>query len=253
MSRMLQFSSPEQIAMQINPDGTEKVIAGVVRGNFSTAFPDGRPMPGNDEDAEADGNEIAEEEAPAMSESKEAGTIVIVADTDFLADQFSVRFMNFLGMRAMSPLNDNLAFVSNIIDFFGGSEDLISLRSRGTSLRSFDRVRELEVAAQERYQEQLEALDARLSEVQENLRNIQSQQTERGQLVASPEVREAIERFHIEEARMRAERREIRMKLREDIERLERNLALFNILIGPLLVGAFGIGFFTYRNKRQKR
>lgn len=248
MAAMLGFTSPEDVSRQITPDGKERVIAGMVRGNLRTAFPDGPPRDNEEEEEEEIPLTVA---APSLTSGN--ADLVVVADTDFLADQFSVRFMNFLGMRAMAPLNDNIAFVSNVLDFLAGSEDLIGLRSKGSSVRPFERVRELEIRARQTYQEQLAALENRLQEVQENLRDLQARQQEQGQLVASPEVREMIERFRLEEAAMRAERREIRKKLREDIESLKMKLITFNLAAVPLLVIVLGGGFLTLRGKRQKK
>lgn len=248
MSMTLGFTNPEEVGRQLESSGEAQVIAGIIRGSFKTAFPEGRPETEEDEESEGPAPE-----SPALKESKSPGTLVLVADTDFLADQFSVQAMNFLGMRALAPLNDNLAFVSNVAEFLAGSEDLIGLRSKGTSLRPFERVREMEMAAQEKYEERLAALEGRLQEVQEKPRELQGQQREQGQLVASPEVREAIEGFRLQEAEMRAERREIRKRLREDIEGLKLKLVLANLLIVPTLVGIFGINFFLLRSKRQKR
>lgn len=256
MGQTLAFTGPDQVGQQLESNGEEQVVAGIVRGKFPTAFPDGRP---SSEDETPGGEETESEPAkptttePALSESTGASTLVLVADTDFLSNQFSVQIMNFAGMRAMTPLNDNLAFASNVVEFLAGSEDLISLRGKGTSVRPFERVREMEITAQQKYEERLTELEERLREVQENLREIQQQQGERGQLVASPEVRETIENFRLQEAEMRAERREIRKRLREDIEGLKLNLVLANLLIVPALVGIFGINFFILRNRKQKR
>lgn len=253
-AQMLNFTGPEEVGRQLETDGEEQVIAGIVRGKFKTAFPEGRPVADAESDDETEGDaEEAEAAPPALAESAATGTLILVADTDFLADQFSVQRMNFLGMRGMTPLNDNLAFTSNVVEFLAGSEDLIGLRSKGTSVRPFERVRAMEMTAQQHYEERLQELESRLSEVQENLRELQGQQGEQGQLVASPEVREAIERFRLQEAGMRAERREIRKSLREDVEGLKLNLVLANLLIVPALVGLFGINFFILRGRRQKR
>jgi len=245
MAQTLAFSDPAEIGRQLDRSGSEHVIAGIIRGKFPTAFPNGRP--------ESDENDSKAETEDFLSESAETSTFVLIADTDFLSNDFSVQIINFMGMRGMTPLNDNLAFASNLVEYLAGSEDLISLRSKGTSIRPFERVRELEVAAQQRYEERLQELEQRLQEVQANLREIQSQQGEHGQLVASPEVRETIERFRIQEAEMRAERREIRKHLREDIEGMKRNLILANLLIMPGLVGIFGINFFIVRSRKRQR
>ncbi len=243
---LLDFPDPEQVARQLTPDGQSRVIAGLVRGTFRSAFPDGRPAGEEDEESP---------EAPPDESFRSSGrgTLVLAADTDFLADDFSVRRVNFLGMQAVTPINDNLAFTSNVLEFLAGSDDLISIRGKGASQRPFERVRRLEAAAEERYQEQLAALETRLQEIQRNLNELQTRQREEGRLVASPEIRETIEDFRIQEAGMRAERREIRRKLREDVERLKLGLTAFNLVTMPLLTGIGGLAFFVVRTQRQKR
>src|SRR5439155_11883134 len=107
--------------------------------------------------------------APALKESKATSTLFVIADTDWLFDDYSVRKFNFFGQTAAEPFNDNLSFAANTIEFLGGSQDLISIRGKGTSLRPFDVVRKMDVDAQKKYQENLTALDARLQHVQTKL------------------------------------------------------------------------------------
>ncbi len=219
----LQFAQPDDVARQINPTGTQ-TLAALVTGTFRTAFPDR-------ENATATG----------------PGTLVIVTDTDWLMDDYSVRRFNFLGVQAAEPLNDNLAFGSNVLDFLAGSTDLLSIRGKGSSLRPFTVVREMEVVAQQRYQDQLVALESRLSSVKQQLTQLQSQTTDANRLVASPEVQQAIEDFQAQEAAMRRERREIRRALREDIDALKNRLLLANLLLPTILVVAFGAWFHRTR------
>ena len=80
-----------------------------------------------------------------------------------------MRKFNFFGQTAAEPFNDNLALAANTIEFLGGSQDLISIRGKGTSLRPFDVVRKMEAAAQKQYQAKLSELDARLQQVQTKL------------------------------------------------------------------------------------
>ena len=243
---MLQFAQPESIAGQIEPDGS-RTLAALVTGTFSSAFPNGPPA---DEPA-TDGDNASPAPAAPVSGGLASGegTLMIVADTDWLMDGYSVRRMNFLGVQTAEPLNDNLAFATNALEFLAGSQDLISIRGKGSSLRPFTVVRDMEAEAQQRYQEQLEALDGRLREVQQQISELQSQTGERGLLVASPEVAETIAEYQAQEVEMRRERRDIRRALREDIDALETRLLLLNLFAAPIIVGVFGIWF--HRQRRQ--
>jgi len=248
-SMMLQFAQPDDVAKQLTPSG-KKTIAALVTGKFKSAFPDGPPKDEPKPDDPAKKEEPKKEEpkaADALKESKGTSTLFVIADTDWLFDDYSVRRLNFLGVQAAEPLNDNLAFASNSLELLGGSEDLISIRGKGSSLRPFTVVRQMEVAAQKRYQDQLAALEGRLSEVQTKLSDLQGKRTDGNRLVATPEMQKAIEEFQAQQATMRGERREIRKALREDIERLENKLLAINIVIPVLMVGAFGVLFWRSR------
>ena len=255
-SMMLQFAQPDDVAKQITPSG-KKTIAALVTGKFKTAFPDGPPKdekPADDaaKTDEAKKEEPKKEETKAtdfLKETKGTSNLFVIADTDWLFDDYSVRKFNFFGQTAAEPFNDNLALAANTIEFLGGSPDLISIRGKGTSLRPFTVVRRMEAAAQKQYQAKLSELDARLQQVQTKLSELQGKKGESNRLVATPEMAKAIEDFQKQQATIRGERREIRRALREDIDRLENRLLVINLLATPLLVGVFGIWFYRSRKK----
>lgn len=252
-SMMLQFAQPDDVAKQITPTG-RKTVAALVTGKFKTAFPDGAPKdekpPGEDPSKPAaPPAPAAPTDAARLTESKATSTLFIIADTDWLFDDYSVRKFNFFGQTAAEPFNDNMAFAANAVEFLGGSQDLISIRGKGTSLRPFDVVRKMEAEAQKQYQAKLTELDTRLQQVQTKLTELQGKKGEGNRLVATPEMAKAIEDFQKQQAAMRGERREIRRALREDIDRLENRLLVINLLATPLLVGAFGVWFYRSRRK----
>jgi ABC-type uncharacterized transport system involved in gliding motility auxiliary subunit len=254
-SMMLQFAQPDDVAKQITPSG-KKTIAAMVTGKFKSAFPDGPPKDDKPADDPTKKDEPKKEEpkkdakpVDSLKESKTSSTLFVVADTDWLFDDYSVRKFNFFGQTAAEPFNDNLAFAANTIEFLGGSPDLISIRGKGTSLRPFNVVRKMEAAAQKQYQAKLTELDNRLQQVQTKLSELQGKKGEGNRLVATPEMAKAIEDFQKQQAVMRGERREIRRALREDIDRLENRLLVINLLATPLLVGVFGIWFYRSRKK----
>ena len=246
----LQFAQPEEVSRQLVPSG-RKTLAAIISGKFTSAFPNGAPAnePAPGTDADNAPAPAAPPTTPALKESSGNSTLLVVADTDWLFDDYSVRRFNFLGVQAAEPLNDNLAFASNSLEFLGGSQDLISIRGKGSSMRPFTVVRQMEVDAQRRYQEQLSALEVRITDVQQKLTELQGKRNEGNRLVATPEMQKAIEDFQAQQAVMRGERREIRKALREDIERLENGLLVGNLLAPIILVGA--VGFVVHRRRRR--
>jgi ABC-type uncharacterized transport system involved in gliding motility auxiliary subunit len=242
----LQFAQPEDVARQITPSG-KKTIAALVTGRFTTAFPDGAPQ-----DAPAAGADAkAAAKAPPqdfLKESRTSSILIVVADTDWLFDDYSLHKYDFMGQAAAEPFNDNLAFAANSLDFLAGSRDLISIRGKGNSVRLFTVVRRMEADAEEKYKEKLTALEAQINDVQAKLAELQGKKgDDGGKLLASPEATRAIEDFQKQEASMRAERRGIRLALRQGIDSLENRLLLINLLATPLLVCAFGLWFYRKR------
>ena len=246
---MLGMTQPDQIGSQLKPAGSQ-ILAALIQGRFHSAFPDGPP---------AEAKPAAEAKTPAppppkpaphLTESAKSSTLLLVADTDWLFDDYSVRKMNFLGVDAAEPMNDNLAFASDALDFLAGSPDLISIRGKGVSLRPFQVVHRMEVAAQQKYQEKLDALEKNLDQVQSQLTELEGKKTEGGRLVASPELTKSIEDLRTQQVKFRVERREIRKSLREGIETLENRLLLVNLLSTPLLVGCFGLWFYWRRRRK---
>ena len=242
-SMMLQFAQPDDVAKQITPSG-KKTIAALVTGKFKTAFPDGAPK-----DADPKDDPSKKPSDSQLKESKTTSTLFVVADTDWLFDDYSIRKFNFFGQTAAEPFNDNLAFAANTMEFLGGSSDLINIRGKGASLRPFTVVRKMEIAAQKKYQEKLTALDARLQQVQAKLTELQGKKGEGNRLVATPEMTKAIEDFRKQQTALSSERRQIRRALREGIDRLENHLLVLNLVASPLLVCAFGMWFYRRRRK----
>jgi ABC-type uncharacterized transport system involved in gliding motility auxiliary subunit len=245
----LQFAQPDEVARQITPSG-KKTIAALVTGRFRTAFPDGAPKEPEPASPEKKEDKPAAKASPpdSLKQSKTSSILIIVADTDWLFDDYSVRKFDFMGRTAAEPINDNLSFAANSLDFLAGSRDLISIRGKGNSVRPFTVVRRMQADAAEKYREKLTALEARINEVQTKLTELQGKKNEGGRLLASPEATRAIEDFQKQQASLRAERRGIRLALREGIDALENRLLAINLLATPLLV--CGFGFWFYRRRR---
>ncbi|MGA3006598.1 MAG: Gldg family protein [Opitutaceae bacterium] len=236
-SPLLYLAQPDDIARLVRPSGQKQLLAALITGRFKSAFPGGRP---------GDEKKVS---SPALKESKGSSTLLFIADTDWLLDDFSVQRFHYLGMPAVRPLNDNLAFAANALDYLAGSQDLISIRGKGASLRPFTVVQKMEVDAQKKYQTQLDGLEARLNEVQQKLMALQGQKNDNKDLIISPEVQKSIEEFQRQQTEMQRERRQIRLSLREGIDALGNRLLLVNLLSTPLLVCVFGLWFSRARRK----
>ncbi len=252
---ILQPGESENLDKHFIPSGA-KTLAALVTGKLTSAFPDGAPK----DPAPATSNAEKKPDASAatthnpspmthhLAESKSASTLLVIADTDWLLDDYSVRRMNFLGNETAEPLNDNLAFATNALEYLTGSRDLLSLRGKGNAQRPFTVVREMERQAQQKFQDRLQVAQTKLNEVQQKITELQGKKSDNKVLIANPEVTKAIEDFRRQESVMRSEIREIRRGLRQDIDRLGHMLLGLNLLI-PIL-GVLIYGVFYHRQRR---
>lgn len=249
---MLPYGTPQSL-MQSVSIGDPKILAGYVRGKLKTAFPEGRPSVESESDneesnqSETDTNAEKEADPNHKMESVNGANFFILADTDFLADPFTVERINFFGMNAVQPLNSNVALFRNVVDSQAGSKDLIGIRGKGTSTRPFIRVREMEMIAEQNFQAELEEVNAKLSQIRQSISELQQSNAETKSIVLTPEVRQKLKEFKEQEAEFMSKKREIRKQLREDVEAMDSMLAGMNLLFVPLIIGIVGVAFFRKR------
>ena len=242
--------NPQQLLADFEASGETYVMAARLTGPVSTAFPDGQPL--------ADGAAPLPEEGEdgyvaQQTESTAPIQLILVADSDLLADRQWVQVQQFLNQTVAMPLADNGPFVVNAIDVLAGSDALIGLRSRGTSERPFEVVLDLQRRAEDRFRETEEVLQARVTEVEERLAEIQTTEGGGGALVLSAEQQDAMTVFRDELIDTRKQLRDVQLALRQDIERLGTMLKFLNIALVPLLIGVIAVVVSIARRQRRRR
>jgi len=175
--------------------------------------------------------------------------VIVVADTDFLHDQFWLDIREFVGQQVAVPIAHNGAFVLAALENLTGTDALISLRARGVADRPFDLVNNLRREAEQRFRQSEQVLTARLKELQTKLAGVKKQGDSEN-LVLTENDRKEIEGFQNDYLAVRRELREVKRELRKDIDRLDGVLKFVNIAAVPLLIGLVGIGW-AYRRRRS--
>jgi len=219
-----------------------------IRDTFKTAFPEGKPK----DDKKKDGDQ--EKESPSaghLNEGKKKATIIVVADSDLLQDDYYVSKQNFLGVNFAKIFNDNLNFVMNAAEVLTGSEDLIGIRSRGKFERPFVRVQELEKKAQAKWLSREQDLVRKAEDANLKLREFEQKKDPSQKFIISKDQEEEIRRFQEEKQRINKELKEVRRNLRSDIESLGTKLKFINIFLMPLLASVAGIFYAMYRRKKS--
>ncbi len=229
----------EFVRKQISPKGKEYPLVVSLSGRFKTSFEKGPPKG------------IKKEKQ--IKEAKKPSTVVIVGDCDFISDDFYVQKTRLLGFVISRIFNDNLNFLLNCCEFLTGSQDLISLRTRGRFERPFIKVLELKAKAQEKWLQKEKELEKQVEIVNKRLRELEKQKKESERFVLSPEQEREIQKFRQEKIRIQHELKEVRKKLRADIERLGLWLKFINIFLMPFVVCLVGISFAIYRQKKARQ
>ena len=240
--------NPAELQNGFKPTGKHYVIAARLHGKAHTAFPDGAPRAPPKKDGAKD-TKVAVP-APHLSESKGDINVVVVADTDLLANQLWVRTQGFLGQQIASPFAGNGDLLINAVDNLLGSNDLISIRGRVSYVRPFTRVEALKRQADARFRAKEDDLMAKLRQTEQKLDELQSQKGDGGAVLLSPEQQKTLQRFREEKMRTRKELREVRHQLDKDIERLGSVLKFVNIVLVPLLLVLATLGFALWRRGR---
>jgi ABC-type uncharacterized transport system involved in gliding motility auxiliary subunit len=245
----------EKVSLGFQPDGKPRVLVAAVSGEFTTAFPKGAPAPKPAEPTppgQPPAPPAKPHPGPHLAVSKKPGRLFVVADSDFMMDPFTVRQRQVGGQSAVEPINDNFGFVISALETLAGSDELVTLRSKGTSLRPFKRVQDLERVAQVRYQAKLDEIERRLEEANTKIAELSRQGggvTAKGVMI-TPEMQREIEKFQVEADKLSEERRVIRRGLSEDVNSLGRRLQVLNLIAGPALALLFGLGYALLRRRR---
>jgi ABC-type uncharacterized transport system involved in gliding motility auxiliary subunit len=244
-------ADPRGLLRDYQPAGRSFVLAARIVGPATSAFPDGPPgdAPAAGETQAGGGSEAGKQHLGA---SESDINVVVVADTDLLQDRFWVQVQEFLGNRIAVPSAANGVFVVNALDNLTGSNDLISVRNRGSFIRPFERVNALRQEAELEFRQKEQELMQRLEQTEARLLELEQAKQGEDSMILSPEQRQAIVRFREEKLAIRTDLRDVRLNLRKDIDALDTWLKFINIALVPLLIGVGGALAGVWRLRRRK-
>ena len=249
------------------PSGEKLVLAAQVTGTAETAFPDGPPKDekkdakddkkdANAKPADANSADPAKPAAPAgppqIKSSAKPIDVIVVADTDVLEDRFWEQSQDFFGQTVVIPVANNGDFVANALDSLAGGDDLIALRSRGTSARPFTLVADIQRSADARYQATEKDLQTKLKDTQDKIKQLQEQGARPSATVANEQA-QTIENFRTDMLSIRQQLRQVQLALRQDINRLQAVTEFFDIALVPILVAIVAVIIGWLRFRRRKR
>jgi ABC-type uncharacterized transport system involved in gliding motility auxiliary subunit len=242
VERFRMLFDPSTLLEGFKPTGKRYTFAARVSGNVHSAFPAGPPAgvtlpPGQS----------------ALKESAKPLNLVIFADTDMLSDYLWVHQQNFLGQRMSSAFASNGDLVQNALDNLAGSADLISVRSRGSFERPFERVEKLRRAADESSKAKEQELETQLRDAESKLTALQSKGGDgnAGAMILSPAQEQEIARFQTEKLRIRKELRAVRAGLDAQIKHLGALIKIINIVVVPIVFALLALLIAWWRRRSR--
>ena len=235
--------NPTNLLRNFVPSNEELTLAAEIKGNFSSNFPDGPPDTNIKNDFDKNKH---------INESIKPTTLVILADTDMLYDEYWLKYEQ---SGEVIPIANNADFTVNLLEYLNGTEDLIGLRGKGVSSLPFVKVEKIQKEAEQKFRSKEQELLEKLNNYQGKLENIQKGSVEDGgkTLLTEKETLE-IDKFRKEMIFVRSELRKVQNALRKDIEKLDSTLKFFNIFLVPILLVIISVvlSFIERRKRHQK-
>jgi ABC-type uncharacterized transport system involved in gliding motility auxiliary subunit len=236
-SRLRFLANPADLMTGFNPSGDRYALAARITGPASASIPAPAEM--------AEGY---------RGESLDGGiNVLLFADTDVLTDWLWVQKQPFFGEELVTAFADNGSLAVNAVDNMLGNQDLISIRTRASSGRPFDRVDQIRVAAEKAFRSKEERLQQELEETERKLTELQAAKSDTELTVMSAEQQAEIQRFVDRKLQIRRELRQVQHDLQRDINQLGTRLKLLNIGLIPAAVMIFALVYGYRTRKRQRR
>ncbi len=242
VAKVSEFPDPASILADFKPSGGARVIAARIHGELTSAFP-GPPA----------GEKDASKLPPFKAHSDGAVNMVVVGDSDILADRFWVRTQDFFGQQEAVPFSDNGPFVANVVGTLAGGDDLIGLRGKGQIIRPFTLVDNIQHKAEAQFQQTEKALQAHLDATQKKLAELRAGTGAQKAAVITAEQSAAIADLQADIVQTRSKLRAVQFDLRRDIDALETELRLLNIVLVPVVLTLLAIVLGLLRSRRRAR
>ncbi|MBT6566937.1 MAG: ABC transporter permease subunit [Candidatus Puniceispirillum sp.] len=223
--KVFRTSAPDQLAASFKADeGGARSVAIHIAGSLPTAF-------GGD--------------SRAVSAS-----VFAIADTDWIYDPMSLQGSGEGGAEFLRPLNDNFAFMLNMVEFLAGDSRLLGIRSRGNLVRSFTLVETMMRDAQQVYKDTEANFINQIAKVEGSITEVLSITGAKSVDELPTNLQNQIRDLQTMLLPLRQKLRQIRRSMRQDVEHLFQQATIVNIVAGPLLALMLNL-LFWYRRKQS--
>ena len=236
-ARKAGFTKASGLLLDVEVSGGVYTLAGILSGVLPSGFA-GVP-------------EQITNGSPHLLQSQRSTEIILIADTDFLADR------NYLSSQngrsgAVKPIRDNFDFLLNAIDYLGGDERMLGIRGRQLT-RPFTRKREIQEKARQLWKKKFTELTEDIYATQTKISQIKQKIPAHGVFELNPAQAQALKVHQEKLGQLKISKRRVFRTMHEKIDELENKLIVFNLLLVPLPLVFLALIFFYLRQLRDRR
>lgn len=177
--------------------------------------------------------------------------IIMIADSDFLADKFWTTKSDMLGVEQLYPFAGNADLIVNALDNLSGATSLIDLRSKAEWRRPFTVIENMALKAGRQYREQEAVLFAELQDTQNKLKKLTEQSSDGNKELLSREDKTEIQTLQARIISLRSALRAVQNILSRDILALQSVLILMNVVFVPALLVIIAL-FIAWRRRVRR-
>ena len=240
------------------PDPRDYVLAAHIRGTIESTDPEAA-----DQEEEGGSEDSSTEESDEIPPSPKSLNVLVIADLDFISEQF---FQIRAG--GLENLNfDNITFFLNCIDVLVRDESFITLRRKRVRHRTLERVEEQtrnfieervkeEEEAEAEAERAMEQAQQRLDERVEEVRQRPDLDIQTKQIMAQNIQEVESRRFEVLKTNIEAEKESkinhSKENVEEQIRSIQTNIKTFAVLLPPIPVFALGVLIFVRRQRRER-
>ena len=218
-------ATPERLASEFVQAGGARVLAAYASGPFPSAV-DGTP-------------------------GAATARVFVVADVDWIFDPFSVEVADAAGRTLTRPINDNHAFLANMVAFGSGAASLAEIRSRGRLRRPFTRIEQLFREGEADTREELSELARRIAEGERHIEKLIAASGASSPERLGGEIAAMVTEIRRRLLPLRHREREIRAQIRAGVDALEARVIAVNF-VAPIVLVSTLAGIIAWRRRRVR-
>ena len=183
-----------------------------------------------------------------LEKTNEPVNIILIADSDFLADKFWTTRSDILGTEQLYPFAANADLIVNALDNLSGATSLIDLRSKAEWRRPFTVIEEMALNAGRQYREQEAVLHNELQIARTRLKELTNQSSGQNRETLSVADKNEIQQLQKRIISLRSALRTVQTVLSRDIVFLQTSLILMNVVFVPALLIVIAL-FIAWRRR----